>query len=147
MLFSLTALAPSAAFAAATERIVVDRYTGLAIGGIDPVAYFTDSEPLPGKADIEVLAEGAVWRFRNEGNRAAFLAAPEVYSPRFGGYDPVGAAEGKAVAGMARLWVIWQRRLYLFARQDNRDAFAAQPERYLGDADRNWPAIQQGLVE
>ena len=33
---------------------------------------------------------GAIWRFRNEGNRAAFAADPEVYMPRFGGYDPVG---------------------------------------------------------
>ena len=35
-----------AARATTTERIVVNRYSGLAIGGFDPVAYFTDSMPI-----------------------------------------------------------------------------------------------------
>ena len=33
----------SAAWAATTERVVVNRYSGLAIEGFDPVAYFTDA--------------------------------------------------------------------------------------------------------
>src|SRR3954454_2492693 len=32
-----------AARAATTERLVTDRFTGLAIGGFDPVAFFTDA--------------------------------------------------------------------------------------------------------
>jgi hypothetical protein len=33
------------ATAATTERLVVDRHTGVALYGFDPVAYFTDAEP------------------------------------------------------------------------------------------------------
>ena len=33
------------------------------------------------------------------GNRAAFAANPDIYMPRFGGYDPLGVARGVAVAG------------------------------------------------
>ena len=36
----------------ATERIVVDWHTGLAIGGYDPVAFYTDGKPVPGSAGI-----------------------------------------------------------------------------------------------
>ena len=43
----------SASRAATTERVVVDRHTGLAIDGFDPVAYFTDAEPCQGSADVE----------------------------------------------------------------------------------------------
>jgi hypothetical protein len=43
-----------AARAATSERVVVDRYTGLAIGGFDPVAFFTDARPVQGDADYEV---------------------------------------------------------------------------------------------
>src|SRR5437762_10479406 len=82
--------------AATTERVVVDRHTGLALYGVDPVAYFTDKKPVAGRADVEFTYAGAVWRFGNEGNRAAFATDPQVYMPRFGGYDPVGISRGLA---------------------------------------------------
>src|SRR4030088_2855445 len=84
--------------ALATERVVVDHNSGLAISGFDPVAYFTESQALPGKGEFEQVVAGTVWRFRNAGNRAAFMADPDVYRPRFGGYDPVGVARGVPVA-------------------------------------------------
>ena len=73
---------------------MVDRYSGLAIDGYDPVAFYTEGKPVPGDDDIELVYGGAVWRFCNVGNREAFAARPEVYMPRFGGYDPVGVARG-----------------------------------------------------
>jgi hypothetical protein len=95
--------APAAIRAATTELIVVDRNSGIAIGGFDPVAYFIDGVAMPGKGDFEASFAGAVWRFRNEGNRGAFLADPDTYLPRFGGYDPTGVARGAAVPGDPRL--------------------------------------------
>src|SRR5437868_1047703 len=68
-----------AALAATTERIVVNRFSGLAIEGFDPVAYFIQNEPVLGLPDFEAAQAGAVWRFRNEGNRASFVAHPEIY--------------------------------------------------------------------
>jgi hypothetical protein len=67
-----------AARAATSERVVVDRYTGLAIGGFDPVAFFTDARPVQGDPAYEVSQGGAVWRFSNPDNRAFFIAAPDV---------------------------------------------------------------------
>ena len=131
--------------AASTERIVVNRHTGLAIDGFDPVAYFTDAEALAGRLDIEALDRGAIWRFRNEGNRAIYLAHPEVYGPRFGGYDPLDVARGTPVAGRAQLWIIHGERLYLFSREQSRDAFAAEPTRFIDGADARWPALMEAL--
>jgi hypothetical protein len=91
--------------AATTERIVVDRHTGLAIGGFDPVAFFTDGRPTAGNPESELRYGGAAWRFCNIGNRAAFAARPEVYMPQFGGYDPVRVALW-AVPGNPDLWRI-----------------------------------------
>src|SRR5258708_4477797 len=70
-----------AAQAATTERIIVNRYTGLAIEGFDPVAYFIDAGPRVGLPEFEASQAGAVWRFRNEGNRASFIAHPDIYGP------------------------------------------------------------------
>jgi hypothetical protein len=146
---SLTALAlfGVAAEAATTERVVVNRFTGLAIEGFDPVAYFIDARPGIGLEDFEASQAGAVWRFRNEGNRASFLAHPEVYGPRFGGYDPMDLARGVTVAGNPRFWLISKQRLYLFSREPNRDAFAADPSHFLKEATHRWPALQQDLAE
>ena len=136
-----------AARAATTERIVVNRYSGLAIGGFDPVAYFTDSMAVQGLPDYEAREGGAVWRFRNEGNRASFVAHPEIYGPQFGGYDPVDLGRGVTLAGNPRFWVVAGQRLYLFGREENRDAFAADPQRFLKEATARWPAVERGLAQ
>jgi hypothetical protein len=145
--FFAVSSADSAAYATTTERVVVNRYSGLAIGGFDPVAYFTDALATQGLSDFEASESGAVWRFRNEGNRASFVAHPEVYGPRFGGYDPVDIGRGVTFAGNPRIWLIVDRRLYLFGREENRNAFAANPARFLKDADARWPALVDGLAE
>ena len=79
-----------AAFAAGAGRRST-HIPGLRIYGFDPVAYFTDGGPSAGPAEFEYRLAGATWRFRNEGNRAAFADHPEVYMPQFGGYDPVAS--------------------------------------------------------
>ncbi len=99
--------APAAAGTAGpAPPVEVNAFTGLAISGFDPVAYFTDKAPKAGRPDLELMLEGAVWRFRNEGNRAAFAEHPEVYVPRFGGYDPVAIARGTSVPGHPLFWTV-----------------------------------------
>jgi hypothetical protein len=133
--------------AATTERVVVNRYSGLAIEGFDPVAYFTDSLASPGVPDFEASEAGAVWRFRNEGNRASFVAHPEIYGPQFGGYDPVDLGRGVTYAGNPRFWVITGQRLYLFGAEENRDAFLADPAHFLKDANARWLVLEQNLAQ
>ncbi|MGM4926933.1 YHS domain-containing (seleno)protein [Tardiphaga sp. 804_B3_N1_9] len=140
-------LVPAGAQAATSERVVTDRYTGLAISGFDPVAYFTEGRPTLGQPDFEMSEEGTVWRFRNEGNRASFAAHPDIYGPQFGGYDPVDVARGVAFAGNPRLWLITGERLYLFGREETRDAFAAAPAKYLPGARKRWPGVQDILAK
>ena len=132
--------------AATTERIVLDRNSGLAISGFDPVAYFTDARPLPGKGEYEQTVAGAVWRFRSAGNIAAFKADPDVYMPRFGGYDPVDVARGVAVPGNPMLWTISDDRLYLFYSEETRAEFTGDSDRTIEAAERGWPAVLLKLV-
>jgi YHS domain-containing protein len=144
LLFALFA-APPASHAATTERIVVDWHTGLAIGGYDPVAFYTDGKPMPGSPDLEFAYGGAVWRFCNVGNREAFAARPDVYMPQFGGYDPLGVAHGAAVAGNPGVWLITGGRLFLFYDSDRLKTFNADPERITGAAERKWPDVLRAL--
>ena len=132
--------------AATTERIVVDPVRGLALNGFDPVAYFTDSRPLLGREDLELRFAGATWRFRNEGNRAAFLENPEVYLPVFGGHDPVAVTRGVATPGHPQIWLVTGERLYLFYDADARKAFVANPATVMAQAENRWPDVLQTIV-
>jgi YHS domain-containing protein len=132
--------------AATTERVVTDWQTGLAVAGFDPVAYFVDGKPVAGRPEYELAFAGVVWRFRNEGNRAAFASDPDTYLPRYGGYDPVAVAHGTATAGHPLLWMISNQQLYLFYSEGNREAFAADPGGITEIAEQNWPGIERGLV-
>ena len=136
-----------AALAATTERIVTNRFSGLAIEGFDPLSYFVDGRPEVGLPEFEAAQGGAVWRFRNEGNRASFVEHPEIYGPQFGGYDPVDLARGVTVAGNPLFWLVAGNRLYLFGREETRDAFAANPAPYLKEAKSRWPVLKEQLAQ
>jgi len=128
---------------AAEVRIVVDPNSGLALSGADPVAYFTDGKPVFGRPELEVSEFGTVWRFRNAGNKAAFIAHPEVYRPQFGGYDPVAIGRGLSVRGHPLIWSVTGERLYLFYSEADRAAFLAEPDRIIAAAERRWPDVSR----
>ena len=125
---------------------MLDRRTGLAIHGYDPVAYFTDAVALAGRAELELSYGGVVWRFRNAGNRAAFAERPDVYMPQFGGYDPVGLTHAVAAPGHPQLWLIANNRLFMFRSTEARDAFAADPRHTAEVASAKWPIVLRSLV-
>ncbi|MGE0565810.1 MAG: YHS domain-containing (seleno)protein [Pseudolabrys sp.] len=139
-------MSPRLVAAATTERIVVDPSSGLAINGFDPVGYFTDAAARFGRPDIEQTYRGAIWRFRNIGNRAAFVAHPDIYMPQFGGYDPVAVAKGKSVAGHPLHWAIKDKRLYLFYDMQSRADFLADADRVVFEAERRWPRLERTLT-
>ena len=63
----------------------------LALKGYDPVAYFTEKKPVPGKPEFTARA---TYRFASAANRDAFAAAPGKYAPQYGGYCAFGMASG-----------------------------------------------------
>jgi hypothetical protein len=126
--------------------ILTDPLTGLAIGGFDPVAYFIDGKARVGHRDIEGHAFGVGWRFVNDGNRAAFLARPDLYAPRFGGHDPVALGRGVAVGGRPDLFVLARDRLFLFATPRSREAFLADPAVAIAAAEARWDEVARAIA-
>jgi len=129
-----------------TEQVVVDPQSGVALYGFDPVGYFTDGRPVLGRRDLEYSFAGAIWRFHNEGNRAAFSAHPDVYMPRYGGYDPVSIGRGLTIPGHPALWIIVESRVYLFANAESREAFSVNPPGTIAMASAKWPQLQRTLL-
>jgi len=132
--------------AGAPPPLVVNEYTGLAISGFDPVAYFTDGMPKVGRPQLDLASGGAVWRFRNVGNRTAFAEHPEIYAPQFGGYDPVAIASDASVPGHPLIWAVTGERLYLFYSEQARAEFLSDPGRFIARATRKWPALSHAVA-
>lgn len=137
----LACAAPAAATPGLTERVVADPASGIALFGYDPVAYFTEGRPVQGLRAFEAEWNGSAWRFASEANRAAFLSAPEVYAPRFGGYDPFAVARGRAAAGHPLVFAVRDDRLYLFRSPAARDAFDDPTP-----AEAEWPEVERDLA-
>src|SRR3954471_14226246 len=89
----------------------------LSISGYDPVAYFTDGKPIPGKPDFEYLWHKLRWRFASSEHRDLFSKDPGRYAPQYDGYCAMGAAENDAVAHKDTVdpeaWTIVDGKLYL----------------------------------
>jgi hypothetical protein len=130
----------------AGEPLVSNRLSGIALYGFDPVAYFIDGEAREGSSIYELKEGGYVWRFRNEGDRAAFAERPSDYMPRFGGYDPLGVARGVIAEGHPSLFVIHDNRLLLFMSEESRTAFLANPQEALDAAEAGWPKVKRKLI-
>jgi hypothetical protein len=148
VLTALLAAGPgSVARLAAAERVVADRHTGLAIYGIDPVAFYTKRKPTEGREEFELRHAGAIWRFENEGNRAAFVKDTAIYMPRYGGYDPIGIARGVATPGYPALWSVVENRLFLFYAAEAQRIFLADPHAAIAAADPRSPDVMKDMPE
>ncbi len=122
-----------------------DPATGLALGGYDPLAYFTRRAPRKGHEDQELRWRGVVWRFLSSGNRAAFARDPLVYAPRYAGYDPLSVAIGRPARGHPAIWAVHEDRLFLFHNAANRQIWAQDPDGVLARAEGKWPELGRRL--
>ena len=126
-------------------KVFADPLTGLALGGLDPVAFFTNGRPIEGRQELELDWRGAAWRFANEGNQAAFRDAPEIYAPRFSGYCAFQLGRGFLAEAAPNIWVIYRDRLYLFLSPAQRAAFMLDPDGAVAKAEAAWPALSRQL--
>jgi hypothetical protein len=136
-LVTLTALfAPSIAFAQVNTNGTSD-----AIGGYDAVAYFTDHAAVHGTSEHAFDWHGGHWLFASEEHRARFAASPERYAPQYGGYCAFAAADNRLARIDPQAWSIEGGRLFLNYSLDIRRQWLADRERFIRQADTNWPTL------
>ena len=127
-----------------TGQVFTGIVEGVAVGGYDPVAYFTQGRPVEGSAEITADYRGATWRFASEANREAFLAEPEKYAPAYGGYCSWAVAQGKLAKGDPQNWDIVDGRLYLNYNDDIQTRWRKDIPGFIGKAQANWPGLAAG---
>lgn len=127
--------------AQAGEDVNADK-TGVAIGGYDPVAYFTDGKPVKGSFQIASTHGGATYWFASKEHKALFDASPEKYTPQFGGYCAFGVSIAKKLNGDPMVWKIVDGKLYLNVNSAIAEKFNENVSGVIAGADAKWPAIK-----
>jgi YHS domain-containing protein len=99
----------------------------------------------PGKAEYQASWGGVAWRFSSAANRQAFLDAPEIYAPRFGGFDAMSVKARKLSSADPALYVIRQGAVYLFRNAANKESFLKHPQSFT-EADKVWTEVKKNLL-
>lgn len=127
---------------AARAEVVFTDGDGLAIRGIDPVAYFTQGKPVKGAAEFTASYKDSTWRFASAGNRDKFLASPETFAPQYGGFCAYAAAKNSKAPIDPDAWTIVDGKLYLNYSKRIRRRWRKDIPGYILAADANWPTLQ-----
>jgi YHS domain-containing protein len=129
--------------AQAEPRWFTDLEPGVAVGGYDTVAYFTEGAPLRGDAAISLMHDGVEWRFASEGNRERFASDPDRYAPRFGGYCAYAISQGYTAKGEPEVWHIVDGKLYLNYDRAVQTTWRQDVPGYISKAESAWPDIAE----
>ena len=126
------------AFAAEPETFAID---GVAIRGIDPVGYFTQSGPVSGNPQHRLVFRGAQWLFASSEDAALFESDPDTYGPQFGGYCAYAASKGYLAPTVPEAWTVYEGRLYLNANLRARELWLQDIPGNIAKGRANWPWI------
>lgn len=131
----------------ASSNLVFEK-EGVALRGYDPVAYFTQGQPVKGLPQFQAKHQGAVFHFASQASRDAFAAAPEKYAPQYGGYCAFGMASGYKAATDPAAFTVSNGKLYLNYNSEVQKMWSADLAGFVIKADANWPeASKQSKVQ
>ena len=139
LLFSFLLL--SWASSASALDAVHQTWTGKAIDGYDPVAYFTNGGPTEGVKDFQYEWNDATWYFVSEENLEKFKASPEKYAPQYGGYCAWAVSQGYTASTDPEAWDIHDGKLYLNYSKSVQQTWLQDKVNNIVAGDKNWPGL------
>lgn len=113
-----------------------------AIQGYDAVAYFTESKPVKGLKEFAFTYKDETWYFASADHLQKFKAAPEKYTPQYGGYCAYGMSRGYKAKTDPEAWTIVDGKLYLNYNLDVRKTWNEKQSELIDKANTNWPTVK-----
>ena len=126
---------------AAKPQIYTGFLSSSAVGGYDPVAYFSQGKPVKGNKKFAVEWKNAWWYFNSQENLDKFKANPTAYAPQYGVYCAYGVAQNTTVKGDPLLWKIVDGKLYLNINKQVVGIWNKDIPGYIEKADKLWPTV------
>ena len=132
---------PSKTVQAAQPEINVVKPSKVAIHGHDPVAYFSEQQPVKGSEAHKVTYKGAEWHFASAENMALFEADPEKYAPQYGGHCAYAASRGYFADIDPAAWRVHDGKLYLNYSLKVQKLWEQDMAGNIVKGDANWPKM------
>ena len=117
----------------------------LSISGYDPVAYFTDGQPVQGKPEFEYSWHRLRWRFVSGEHRDLFTRDPNHYAPQYDGYCAMGVSADEAAHKDTvdpEAWAIVDGKLYLTHNRYWMQVWRESATEHIRQADQDWEVIK-----
>lgn len=130
------------ALSATAQQSPVFEKSDKAIRGYDPVAYFTQNKPVPGKEEFVYSWNNSNWYFSSQLNLNLFKTNPEKYAPQYGGYCAYGLSNGYKASTVPEAWTIENGKLYLNYSIKVREMWDKNRQERIEKADKYWPGIK-----
>ena len=138
VLLASTGMAVPAAVAAPWQGVAESQPS---LGGHDPVAYFRDGKPVPGRAELTHVWQGATFRFASAETRAMFIDDPARYAPQFGGWCAWAASQGRLAKPDPAIWRIVDGKLYVNCSRDAEAKWLADVPGNVAKAAAYWAGL------
>jgi YHS domain-containing protein len=129
-----------AAISACSSPQKVFQKEGVALRGYDPVAYFTQGQPVKGAPQFQAEHQGAKFYFASAAHRDSFVAAPDKYAPQYGGYCAFGMSNGYKAATDPAAFTVREGKLYLNYNSEVQKMWSANMSALIEKADQQWPS-------
>ncbi len=126
---------------ASKAEIYTGFLSGVAVGGYDVVAYFSEKRPVKGSDTHEMSYKGATWRFASRENLEKFRANPAAYAPQYGGYCAWAVSQGYTAKGDPEYWRIVDGKLYLNYDANVQARWEKDIPGFIRKAEANWPKV------
>lgn len=127
-----------------TTHATVETVRGeqLMLLGHDPVAYFTQGRPVRGTHALAATHEGRTYYFASPEHRVAFMAAPALYEPQYGGFCSNGAPYAVKLGSDPTEFEIRGGRLFIFGDILGHELWKLDERDNIRRADLLWPRIR-----
>jgi YHS domain-containing protein len=139
--FALIFLVLALARPAAADTVFAEN--GVAVRGVDVVAYFAAGDAVPGNPAFRHDWNGATWHFASAENRDAFAADPARYAPQYGGFCAWAVANNYTAPVDPEAWRIVDGKLYLNYSRAIRLRWDMMRQSNIAKADANWPELSR----
>ena len=123
------------------KTLVYTDKRGVALGGYDPITYFSEGQPKKGDPKIEATFNGALYHFVSQDDRATFEKDPTKYAPAYGGFCGYAASIGKVRPADPLIWTIVDGRLIVQHTKSADELWKQDVAGNKAKADKYWPLL------
>ena len=112
----------------------------VAIGGYDPVAYFTQGKAIKGNPEFRYRNDDNIfWLFDSAKHREMFLEESEKYTPQYGGYCAFAMGYRVKTPANPNYFSVLEGKLYLNQNATVQNRWLNKKDALIPLADQYWP--------